>query len=104
MPAAASNRQRPSTSIRPSRGATRPAMACNTEVLPAPEWPASAIRSEEHTPELQSLMRISYAVFCLKKKKQSQPQRLPQRSTEMQNSTYDIRAAPTITLHDNSKH
>src|SRR3546814_3923004 len=29
-----------------------------------------AIRSEEHTSELQSLMRISYAVFCLKKKKQ----------------------------------
>src|SRR3546814_3107769 len=28
-----------------------------------------SIRSEEHTPELQSLMRISYAVFCLKKKK-----------------------------------
>src|SRR3546814_7589005 len=30
-------------------------------------WPR--IRSEEHTSELQSLMRISYAVFCLKKKK-----------------------------------
>src|SRR3546814_7041744 len=29
----------------------------------------SRIRSEEHTSELQSLMRISYAVFCLKKKK-----------------------------------
>src|SRR3546814_2183204 len=29
---------------------------------------APAIRSEEHTSELQSLMRISYAVFCLKKK------------------------------------
>src|SRR3546814_7607339 len=29
------------------------------------------IRSEEHTSELQSLMRISYAVFCLKKKKQT---------------------------------
>src|SRR3546814_2921478 len=29
---------------------------------------AIAIRSEEHTSELQSLMRISYAVFCLKKK------------------------------------
>src|SRR3546814_3405381 len=28
-----------------------------------------AVRSEEHTSELQSLMRISYAVFCLKKKK-----------------------------------
>src|SRR3546814_3328658 len=30
---------------------------------------APAVRSEEHTSELQSLMRISYAVFCLKKKK-----------------------------------
>src|SRR3546814_3145950 len=30
---------------------------------------AGAARSEEHTSELQSLMRISYAVFCLKKKK-----------------------------------
>src|SRR3546814_5222181 len=29
-----------------------------------------ALRSEEHTSELQSLMRISYAVFCLKKKKE----------------------------------
>src|SRR3546814_9468601 len=28
----------------------------------------NAVRSEEHTSELQSLMRISYAVFCLKKK------------------------------------
>src|SRR3546814_5808740 len=36
------------------------------------QWPASRRRvgrSEEHTSELQSLMRISYAVFCLKKKK-----------------------------------
>src|SRR3546814_5180859 len=31
-----------------------------------------AERSEEHTSELQSLMRISYAVFCLKKKKKKQ--------------------------------
>src|SRR3546814_9556038 len=31
----------------------------------------SAGRSEEHTSELQSLMRISYAVFCLKKKKKT---------------------------------
>src|SRR3546814_2169010 len=30
---------------------------------------AVSVRSEEHTSELQSLMRISYAVFCLKKKK-----------------------------------
>src|SRR3546814_1518990 len=34
----------------------------------ARQW-ALALRSEEHTSELQSLMRISYAVFCLKKKK-----------------------------------
>src|SRR3546814_3651982 len=34
--------------------------------LATPSW---AVRSEEHTSELQSLMRISYAVFCLKKKK-----------------------------------
>src|SRR3546814_1342386 len=32
-----------------------------------------AIRSEEHTSELQSLMRISYAVFCLKKKNNDRP-------------------------------
>src|SRR3546814_2346496 len=31
-------------------------------------------RSEEHTSELQSLMRISYAVFCLKKKRNNTPQ------------------------------
>src|SRR3546814_5208867 len=35
-------------------------------VLGEKSWPAlSALRSEEHTSELQSLMRISYAVFCL---------------------------------------
>src|SRR3546814_8451653 len=34
-----------------------------------PRWVPA--RSEEHTSELQSLMRISYAVFCLKKKKQN---------------------------------
>src|SRR3546814_10783845 len=33
------------------------------------EWRKLVYRSEEHTSELQSLMRISYAVFCLKKKK-----------------------------------
>src|SRR3546814_8291222 len=33
------------------------------------------VRSEEHTSELQSLMRTSYAVFCLKKKKHKQPKK-----------------------------
>src|SRR3546814_6576513 len=38
-----------------------------------PRMPVTTIvsRSEEHTSELQSLMRISYAVFCLKKKKKN---------------------------------
>src|SRR3546814_6958278 len=35
-------------------------------------------RSEEHTSELQSLMRSSYAVFCLKKKKQNTPTTIQQ--------------------------
>src|SRR3546814_10688822 len=38
-------------------------------VLPALYAPLIVMRSEEHTSELQSLMRISSAVFCLKKKK-----------------------------------
>src|SRR3546814_6435541 len=35
--------------------------------------PTPKVRSEEHTSELQSLMRISYAVFCLTKKNTKQP-------------------------------
>src|SRR3546814_8229108 len=45
--------------------ATRQAVSANALSL-------EGVRSEEHTSELQSLMRISYAVFCLKKKKQKQ--------------------------------
>src|SRR3546814_10450501 len=40
-----------------------------------------ARRSEEHTSELQSLMRISYAVFCLKKKKKKQTEDKHQHSS-----------------------
>src|SRR3546814_3890189 len=43
-------------------------LACHQSDLPEP----GSYRSEEHTSELQSLMRISYAVFCLKKKKKTQ--------------------------------
>src|SRR3546814_6542934 len=44
-----------------------------------PAWlfmptPTTDIRSEEHTSELQSLMRISYAVYCLKKTNNRQPE------------------------------
>src|SRR3546814_8428680 len=68
-----------------SRSATSLGAAPSPEALPgdAPRRPLPSalagsscrravhrFRSEEHTSELQSLMRISYAVFCLKKKKQ----------------------------------
>src|SRR3546814_10534237 len=42
-------------------------LALDHEEFPRPETTAEGLRSEEHTSELQSLMRISYAVFCLKK-------------------------------------
>src|SRR3546814_5137504 len=41
----------------------------NPQCCPLPRSHPMSRRSEEHTSELQSLMRISYAVFCLKKKK-----------------------------------
>src|SRR3546814_4915156 len=59
-------------------GATRVRVGCMARALEnrkfnaqavttgAADW-SPALRSEEHTSELQSLMRISYAVFCLKK-------------------------------------
>src|SRR3546814_1998496 len=49
-------------------GGRRRAAVAGDDPDPAAD-PAPLARSEEHTSELQSLMRISYAVFCLKKKK-----------------------------------
>src|SRR3546814_2046989 len=65
---------RPATS---SRQRTSPRRQCSSKARCRPPTTAAAAplrrlprrRSEEHTSELQSLMRISYAVFCLKKKK-----------------------------------
>src|SRR3546814_6303682 len=51
--------------LRPSSASWR--MTRNTS--PTISGSSAEVRSEEHTSELQSLMRISYAVFCLKKKK-----------------------------------
>src|SRR3546814_7147377 len=45
------------------------AATTNRNIMGSPSLSDFAQRSEEHTSELQSLMRISYAVFCLKKKK-----------------------------------
>src|SRR3546814_1371014 len=56
------------------------AATCGSQAPMIPSWTPSTSaprklsrgpRSEEHTSELQSLMRISYAVFCLKKKKKN---------------------------------
>src|SRR3546814_6875477 len=52
-----------------SRYQPRRHRGCETFPPESRHTPAQTTRSEEHTSELQSLMRISYAVFCLKKKK-----------------------------------
>src|SRR3546814_7074061 len=64
-------------SNREDRLAKRPDAAYpGNKVGPVAQWLELAAhnRSEEHTSELQSLMRISYAVFCLKKKKHNNQQ------------------------------
>src|SRR3546814_4845829 len=54
------------------------AVGCRARQLPINScrsrgnWPMARCRSEEHTSELQSLMRTSYAVFCMTKKKKQQ--------------------------------
>src|SRR3546814_10331650 len=56
----------------------------------------AACRSEENTSELQSLMRISYAVFCLKKKQQHL-------KTTTQNTTLQCTTQHMPSLHTNNK-
>src|SRR3546814_3159665 len=60
------------------RSAEGQALMSEAVIPPAPKVDPEtlAIRSEEHTSELQSLMRISYAVFCLKKKNKKQISKL----------------------------
>src|SRR3546814_4709342 len=67
-----------SASRRPTRAATTacPGPTCAGRA-PMRRW----CRSEEHTSELQSLMRISYAVFCLKKKKKTKKNYTAQHKT-----------------------
>src|SRR3546814_3414488 len=48
---------------------------------------AALVRSEEHTSELQSLMRISYAVFCLKKKKKKKNENYKRKKHEIHSYT-----------------
>src|SRR3546814_5422018 len=55
--------------VHPRRLADDFTVPAEPEPLKILDYAAHKDRSEEHTSELQSLMRISYAVFCLKKKK-----------------------------------
>src|SRR3546814_7235138 len=57
-------------SRRDPHAAATPAIASDVRMFSDSDFQG---RSEEHTSELQSLMRISYAVFCLKKKKKTYP-------------------------------
>src|SRR3546814_7989090 len=57
---------------------------------------APGMRSEEHTSELQSLMRISYAVFCLKKKKQT-TEIIPHKSHETKTINIPTDSSSTAT-------
>src|SRR3546814_1401376 len=74
-----------------ARTAARPSAAQPTAPPVSPDVAANTVsgsagspirRSEEHTSELQSLMRRSYAVFCLKKKKQTHQQKNAQNENE----------------------
>src|SRR3546814_3037819 len=74
-PATPSSGNAPASTIstRRSRAARNKRESCARVLILA--WPCGdglRARSEEQTSELQSLMRISYAVFCLKKKKENQ--------------------------------
>src|SRR3546814_3051449 len=69
----ASRRDWPGRSPAPAPAPPAAAISGSRERRPVQSRSATALsaRSEEHTSELQSLMRISYAVFCLKKKKKN---------------------------------
>src|SRR3546814_3513609 len=60
--------------------------------------PTGMARSEEHTSELQSLMRISYAVFCLKKKKTMTTDEINQALLCYQALTYLARLKARVTI------
>src|SRR3546814_10561309 len=68
-PAAPSRPQLCDTAIDSADGLRRAATRCLRSPCQQRRHQPRIRRSEEHTSELQSLMRISYAVFCLKKKK-----------------------------------
>src|SRR3546814_2961656 len=84
-------------------GRTLPPVPAAGAGLPLPSRPC---RSEEHTSELQSLMRISYAVFCLKKKTKQTSDNVynaVNRNSTYQKHTHKIRQIITMPMHNNTK-
>src|SRR3546814_7806499 len=84
----------PTSLIRPRSVTATSASArlCRTAARPI------SSRSEEHTSELQSLMRISYAVFCLKKKNNNK-----QRTNQHKSNTKQIYKYNTLYNTNNTK-
>src|SRR3546814_4951292 len=63
---------------------------------------AAYFRSEEHTSELQSLMRISYAVFCLKKKKNIKLQRKRSSYNTINSQRHNLKTQRSYRTHSNT--
>src|SRR3546814_9970014 len=73
----------------------------DSELPPLPGCPMALMppaRSEEHTSELQSLMRISYAAFCLKKKKDQYT-----KTRKSNHNSTTITACPSYNNHKKTK-
>src|SRR3546814_7052693 len=90
----ANKRHSPAPSPRTCSGVQHASSAPARGELDAGTSPA---RSEEHTSELQSLMRISYAVFCLKKKKINRTTNY--KTTIKQLQTQKVITSRTLTPH-----
>src|SRR3546814_4624569 len=90
-------------SWRPMPARPRPSTRNRNEVSSrnGPSSAARRARSEEHTSELQSLMRISYAVFCLKKKNCQKTTETRQTTNTAQNQEKIISQAKTTSQQNN---
>src|SRR3546814_7862324 len=88
---ASSSRRRPVLDV---SATSRPLLDANgppAQIVVCARRGCRSARSEEHTSELQSLMRISYAVFCLKKKKLSKKSTkysTPRRNNSIENENH----------------
>src|SRR3546814_3569342 len=84
----------------PAMPAAPPRPPTTARCAPAPpatprRSPSPTTRSEEHTSELQSLMRISYAVFCLKQKKNHKPQTQQTLRNQQKKNDHNIHGTQT---------